>query len=66
MTLIPSRYPGSEAAADGLVALGRKTEWVESSPGVFQGRGQRLIATDAGEYPLLDIRHIVLHAGATA
>lgn len=65
MALIPARYPGAESAADGLVALGRKTDWVESSPGVFQGSGQRVIATDAGEYSLLDIRHIVLHTDGT-
>ena len=61
IALIPSRYPGSESADDGLVALARRTDWIESSSGVFQGSGQRVIATDAGEYPLLDIRHIVLH-----
>lgn len=62
VALIPVRYPGSESAGDGLVTLARKTDWVESSPGVFHGCGQRVIATDAGEYPLLEIRRIVLSA----
>ena len=64
VALIPVRYPGSESADDGVLALARKTDWIESSPGVFRGCGQRVIATDAGEYPLLEIRHIVLHTDA--
>lgn len=64
VALIPARYPGSEAAGDGLLALGRKTDWSEPAPGVFHGIGQRVFATDAGEYPLLDIRCIELNAAA--
>lgn len=63
VALIPARYPGSEAADDGLLALGRKTVWDEPAPGVYFGTGQRVIATDLGEYPLLDVRSIVLGAG---
>lgn len=59
--LIPSRYPGSEAGADPLVQLGRKTEWLEGDAGVCLGLGQRMLATDQGEYPLLDIRRIELN-----
>jgi type VI secretion system protein ImpE len=58
--LIPARYPGSETDADGAVRLGRKTEWDEVSPGVFHGRGQRMLATDGGEFSLLDVRRIEL------
>jgi type VI secretion system protein ImpE len=59
--LIPTRYPGSESA-DGLLALSRKTEWLEASPGVFTGLGQRLFTTDAGDKPLMDVRQITLEA----
>ncbi len=58
--LIPSRYCGSETTADGALQLGRKTDWRDVG-GVFHtGIGQRMLATDQGEYPLLEIRRIVL------
>lgn len=60
--LIPARYPGSHASADPLVQLGRKTEWLESEAETCVGVGQRILATDQDEYPLLDIRRIDLHS----
>jgi len=58
--LLPARYPGSESHAEGAVRLGRKTQWNEVAPGVFHGVGQRMLATDAGEFSLLDVRRIEL------
>jgi len=58
--LIPSRYPGSEQSADGAIRLARKTEWQAQAEEFYLGLGQRLLATDGDEYPLLDVRHIVL------
>ena len=58
--LLPARYPGSESDPDGLIRLGRKTEWHEVAPDTFHGRGQRLLTTDSGEYPLLNVRLIEL------
>lgn len=58
--LIPTRYPGSEQAAEPALKMARRTEWLEPVPGVFHGLGQRLLATDAGEFPLLEVRDIVL------
>jgi type VI secretion system protein ImpE len=55
---IPCRYPGSERAEDTDVVLARKTEWTEAAEDFHVGWGQRMLATDAGEYPLLDIRTI--------
>lgn len=63
--LIPTRYAGSEAAADGLLRLARKTEWEETGPEVYRGLGQRVITTDAGEFPLMDVRSIVIAGGAS-
>jgi type VI secretion system protein ImpE len=63
--LIPARYPGSEADPNGLIRLGRKTEWDEVAPETFHGRGQRMFATTTGEYALLSVRRIVL-GGAEA
>ena len=64
--VIPTRYPGSEADADALVRLARKTVWDEVTPDVFWGRGQRVLATDKGEHPLMDVRTIVVGDAATA
>jgi type VI secretion system protein ImpE len=54
---IPTRYPGTEQSADGKLKLSRKTEW-SNRGGVNIGLGQRILATDASEYPLLEIRNI--------
>jgi type VI secretion system protein ImpE len=62
--LIPTRYPGSEASQDGAICLARKTLWQEASPGTFHGLGQRLLATDKGEYALMDVRDIRLLVSA--
>lgn len=56
--LIPTRYPGSEKSEDGLILLSRKTEWDEAPGDTWLGRGQRLLATDGGDFPLLDIRSL--------
>ena len=58
VALVPTRYPGSESAADGLVALARRTLWEEHAPGVHFGLGQRVFATDAGDFALLDLRSL--------
>lgn len=58
--LLPVRYPGSESDPDSLIRLSRKTEWDEAAPDIFHGRGQRMLATDAGEYALLNIRRLEL------
>jgi type VI secretion system protein ImpE len=62
--LIPARYPGSEQAADPLLKLARKTEWVEHGGGLYIGSGQRMLATDGGEYPLMEIRTLTLAPAA--
>jgi type VI secretion system protein ImpE len=65
ITLIPTRYPGSEAAADGPIALARKTVWQEIASGTHHGLGQRIIATDAGDVPLMEIRTLSITQEAT-
>lgn len=55
---VPSRYPGSERADDGELVLARKTDWIDAGGDLQVGCGQRMLATDAGEYPLLDTRLI--------
>jgi type VI secretion system protein ImpE len=56
---IPTRYPGTEQSADSKLRLAAQTEWIEKD-GVHLGLGQRILATDADEYPLLEIRKIEL------
>jgi type VI secretion system protein ImpE len=58
--LLPARYPGSETDNDASIRLGRRTQWNEVAPGVFHGRGQRMLTTEAGEFSLLDVRRIEL------
>ena len=63
--LIPTRYPGSETAQDTSIQLARRTEWIELAEGVLQGLGQRMLATDQDEYPLLDIRSVTVNNEST-
>lgn len=65
VALIPSRYPGSERSADGLVVLGRKTIWEEVTADAHHGLGQRIMATDSEEVPLLEIRAISIDGAAS-
>ena len=58
--LIPTRYPGSESSSDPALSLARRTEWDTRGDGASIGVGQRVLATDADEYPLLEVRHIML------
>jgi type VI secretion system protein ImpE len=60
--LIPTRYPESESSDDPQVRLARKTVWREDAPEVFLGLGQRVLATEAGEHAIMDLRTIVLTA----
>jgi type VI secretion system protein ImpE len=60
LALIPTRYPGSQSSEDGTIALARKTSWEAIGENTFRGLGQRIIATDAGETPMLEIRAISL------
>ena len=60
VALIPTRYPGSAAAEDGLIVLARKTVWEEIGPDAHRGLGQRILATDADEVPLMEVRQVTL------
>ncbi|MEO8345039.1 MAG: type VI secretion system accessory protein TagJ [Betaproteobacteria bacterium] len=64
VALIPARYPGTEAADKEALRLGRMTTWAEAGPETFVGLGQRMWATDVGEFALLDTREITFAAEA--
>jgi type VI secretion system protein ImpE len=57
---IPTRYPGTEDSPDDALRLARRTDWEEKPGDSFLGLGQRVLATNANEYPLLDCRRIEL------
>jgi len=59
--LIPVRYVNSEKDPDDRIKLARKTDWRSQGDDVYVGMGQRMFATDKGEYPLLEIRQITLN-----
>ncbi len=64
--LVPTRYTGSERNPDARVRLARKTEWTEIAADNHQGSGQRILATDADDFPLMDIRAIDLEPAVPA
>ncbi len=57
---IPSRYPGTDGSADNLLRLGRRTRWELEKGETYIGLGQRILATDADQYPLLECRTVEL------
>jgi type VI secretion system protein ImpE len=56
IALLPARYPGSEGAVDPLLRMARRTEWIDQGHDTFHGLGQKVLATDIGDYGLLDVR----------
>lgn len=67
LAIIPTRYQGSELSEDGLITLARKTIWEPFADDAYRGLGQRVLATDQGDTPLLDVRTLTIaHDGAPA
>jgi type VI secretion system protein ImpE len=60
--LVPTRYAGTLERKDDALLLARRTEWSEEGHGL----GQRMLVTDAGEYPLMDVRTIEFGAEQAA
>lgn len=58
--LIPSRYAGTETSPDPALRLAKTTAWDQQGEATFLGAGQRLFATDVGEFPLLATRLITI------
>ena len=55
---IPTRYSGSESSQDSKLRLAKKTEWDQKDEELYIGLGQRLLATNESEFPLLELRTI--------
>jgi type VI secretion system protein ImpE len=64
IALIPARYPGTEAATDDHARLSRITTWRDLGSETYTGIGQRMWATEGGEFALLDTREIRFSGGA--
>jgi len=64
VALVPTRYAPMPEAADNLLRLSRRTDWLETSPGQYQGLG--LLTTDQTEIGLLDVRSISLNVAQDA
>lgn len=62
--LIPTRYPGTAEAGSDDARMARATTWTDLGGDTFIGTGQRLLATDAGDHALLDIRLLRLDTAA--
>lgn len=60
--LVPVRYVGTESLSDDSLRLARRTEWLEDAHGGVRGVGQRMLATDGDEHPLLALRSLQLAA----
>ena len=60
VAFLPVRYPGTETSSDEGLLLARKTDWQSIDSETYFGFGQRMFATDAGEFSLLDTRSIEL------
>ncbi len=56
---VPTRYPGSEASDEDAIRKASRTDWRDLGGDTWVGLGQRLLATDVGEVPLLEVRRIV-------
>jgi type VI secretion system protein ImpE len=56
--LIPTRYNDTASVADEALLMARRTEWIEAGAASGHGLGQRMLATDAGDYALMDLRLI--------
>lgn len=54
--LIPTRYPGTLATGSAQERLARATSWVALAGDGYAGLGQRVLATDGGDVPLMDLR----------
>ncbi|PWI34100.1 virulence protein SciE type [Vibrio albus] len=64
--LIPARYPGSEQSDDPMIQLSRKTDWSDEGNELYIGYGQRMLATDNDEYPLMEVRDIQFETDANS
>ena len=66
VALVPTRYPGTEAHADTKLRMARATDWADRGHDTWVGLGQRMLASDAGDHPLMDLRVVEFDVPAPA
>jgi len=59
MVMLPARYPLLSGVGNDFL-LSRRTDWLDKGSDVLEGIGQRMLATDQSDYPLLQVRSIEL------
>ncbi|HEU0200026.1 MAG TPA: type VI secretion system accessory protein TagJ [Burkholderiaceae bacterium] len=64
--LIPTRYAGTAASGDNALQLARRTDWLGDETLGYRGLGQRMLATDQGEYALMATREVRFDAETAA
>ena len=64
IALIPTRYENSWQSDNDEIRLGRLTTWEEHADGSWFGMGQRMLATDASEAALPQLRSLELNLPA--
>ncbi|MGV6849078.1 MAG: type VI secretion system accessory protein TagJ [Marinibacterium sp.] len=60
VALIPTRYAGTVERGDDAARLSKVTIWEDAGAETFVGLGQRLLATDAGDIALMDMRALTM------
>ncbi|MEM6617728.1 MAG: type VI secretion system accessory protein TagJ [Pseudomonadota bacterium] len=63
---VPTRYPGAAGTGRGELMLSAQTDWQDAGGDTWVGMGQRLLATDQGDLPIMDVRELVLDSQAPA
>ncbi|MFT7058035.1 MAG: type VI secretion system protein ImpE [Pseudorhodobacter sp.] len=61
VALIPTRYSGTATNGSHAERLSRATSWADIGGETFVGTGQRLLATDLGDTPLMDLRSLIIN-----
>ncbi|MFH5773304.1 type VI secretion system accessory protein TagJ [Paracoccus broussonetiae] len=63
VALIPTRYPETTRDGSGAARMALATDWRDLGSETWAGTGQRLLTTDAGDLPLMDLRALRLDPG---
>jgi type VI secretion system protein ImpE len=66
VALLPVRYAGSAASGDAALQMARRTDWLSLDGDQYRGLGQRVLATDAAEHGVLEVREIAFAAAGDA
>jgi type VI secretion system protein ImpE len=65
MGLIPARYPGCGPDTEPALLLGRRTEWTPLGEEQYAGAGQKVLASDAADFGVQDLREVIVEPTAT-